>query len=127
MIFRLLTILSITAILTGCSETDSNRGIKIQSAPIKIDIAKTADPAAVNMLPVHFRVVNKDNFDSFISTISKQQNTTQPVFIAITTQDYENLSLNLADLRRYIEQQQSVIIYYRTLTNSDNIPSTKSN
>jgi len=26
--------------------------------------------------------------------------------------DYENLALNLADLRRYINQQNEVIIYY---------------
>tara|TARA_B100002019_G_scaffold289794_1_gene306148 strand:- start:823 stop:948 length:126 start_codon:yes stop_codon:yes gene_type:complete len=26
--------------------------------------------------------------------------------------DYENLSLNFAELRRYIEQQKQIIIYY---------------
>jgi len=26
--------------------------------------------------------------------------------------DYENLSLNFAELRRYIEQQKQIIVYY---------------
>ena len=72
------------------------------------------------MHPITFKVVNKDNIDSFIQTLSKAQGTSNPVFIAITTKDYENLSLNLADLRRYIEDQQSVIIYYRNLTTHNN-------
>jgi hypothetical protein len=67
------------------------------------------------MLPVKFRVVTKDTLDVLLAELSKSQTGT-PVFIAITTRDYENLALNLADLRRYIEQQQSIIVYYRHMT-----------
>tara|TARA_B110000259_G_C13919489_1_gene364244 strand:+ start:382 stop:570 length:189 start_codon:yes stop_codon:yes gene_type:complete len=34
------------------------------------------------------------------------------VFMAISVRGYENISLNLADLRRYILQQKEIIIYY---------------
>jgi hypothetical protein len=100
--------------LLGCGS--SVQKIDVSAKPIQIDVSKTADPEAVKMLPIQFKVVNKSNLDSFIAELSKIQNTNNPVFIAITTKDYENLSLNLADLKRYIEQQQSVIIYYRNLT-----------
>jgi hypothetical protein len=53
--------------------------------------------------------------DSFVAEISRAQGQS-PVFVAIMMKDYENLSLNLADLRRYIEQQQSIIAYYRQMT-----------
>ena len=33
-------------------------------------------------------------------------------YIAISVKDYENLSLNFAELRRYIEQQKEIIVYY---------------
>jgi hypothetical protein len=36
------------------------------------------------------------------------------VFFAISVPHYENLSLNLAELRRYIEAQQGIIVYYET-------------
>ena len=32
-------------------------------------------------------------------------------YIALSVKDYENLSLNFAELRRYIEQQKQIIIY----------------
>ena len=31
----------------------------------------------------------------------------------MSTQDYENMASNIADLRRYIQQQQAVIVYYQ--------------
>ena len=33
-------------------------------------------------------------------------------YIALSVKDYENLSLNFAELRRYIEQQKLIIVYY---------------
>lgn len=40
-----------------------------------------------------------------------------PVFFAISVPDYENMSLNVAELRRYINQQKSLIIYYEDSIN----------
>jgi len=119
----LLTIIAIT--LSACGS--SVQQLSVSAKPIEIDISKTADPAAVKLYPIQFKVVNKSNLDAFIANISKAQGTSNPVFIAITTKDYENLSLSLADLHRYIEQQQAVIVYYRNLTTHTPSTSTLSN
>jgi hypothetical protein len=37
--------------------------------------------------------------------------------LAISVPHYENMSLNLSELRRYIEQQQSIILYYENSIN----------
>lgn len=110
--FRWLFGVPLFLMLAAC---ESKSSIDISAKPIEIEIAKTADPNSVEMLPVKFKVVTKDTVDAFLLELSKSQTGT-PVFIAITTRDYENLALNLADLRRYIEQQQSIIVYYRHMT-----------
>jgi len=33
--------------------------------------------------------------------------------------DYENLAINIADLRRYIEQQTEIIVYYENAVKPD--------
>lgn len=106
-------------LISACSSAGD---IRITTRPIEIDVARTADPNGVQMLPVNFRVVTRETLSSFIEELSRTQGNSSPVFIAITTRDYENLSLNLSDLRRYIEQQQAVIVYYRQMTSrqSDN-------
>lgn len=106
-------------LLFGCAQP-----VTITSKPLELNIAQPADPLPVTLLPIDFKVVTKDNVDAFISNLEKIQGP-KPVFIAITTSDYENLSLNLAELRRYIEQQTAIIVYYKTVTtNPSTNPST---
>jgi hypothetical protein len=33
-------------------------------------------------------------------------------YVVLSMKDYENLAINIADLRRYIEQQKEIIVYY---------------
>lgn len=101
-------------ILSACSD-----GISITTRPVRIDIGQAADPAPVSMLPVNFRVVTRETLPALLDELSRTQGSS-PVFIAITVRDYENLALNFADLRRYIEQQRAVVVYYRQMTSSAN-------
>ena len=39
-------------------------------------------------------------------------------YVAISVKDYENLAINIAELRRYIEQQTEIILYYENAVKS---------
>ena len=54
--------------------------------------------------------MSKKNYKEFIKEYQKKNGADS--YIAISVKDYENLSLNFAELRRYIEQQKQIIIYY---------------
>ena len=51
-----------------------------------------------------------ENYEQFVEEFSKKNGTDS--FIAISVKDYENLSKNFAELRRYIDQQKQIILYY---------------
>ena len=55
-------------------------------------------------------MVNEANFDDFIKRFKEENG--QVAYVALSMRDYENLALNVAELRRYINQQTQVIIYY---------------
>ena len=38
------------------------------------------------------------------------------MFIAMTMNDYELMSFNMQELRRYIREVQEVVVYYRNVT-----------
>ena len=59
---------------------------------------------------VHFYIVTEDTFDEFKERFVKEQG--DFLFYAISVRDYETIALNMAELKRYIEQQQVIIIYY---------------
>jgi len=66
---------------------------------------------------VKIYVVNEDNFEEFKEEFYSKNGKT--AWIAISVKDYENLSLNFAELRRYIEQQKEIIVYYEEAVKPD--------
>jgi hypothetical protein len=48
--------------------------------------------------------------EEFLERFEEESGTT--VFFAMSVPDYENMSMNVAELRRYINQQKALIVYY---------------
>ena len=67
-------------------------------------------PKQVQLNDVKIYVVAAENYDEFVKEFTAKNGA--DAYIAISIKDYENLSLNFAELRRYIEQQKQIILYY---------------
>lgn len=63
-------------------------------------------------------MVTEENMQSFLEKFGKENGET--VYIAISVKDYENLSLNMAEIKRYLEQQKNIIVYYEDSINKTN-------
>ena len=74
------------------------------------DIQIQPRPQPVELSDVEWFVVTPENLEQFLADWEK--NNTQIVFIATSVPGYENLSVNLQELRRYVLQQQQLLIYY---------------
>ena len=121
---RILTSLFLVILLGGCSL------LQPQPLPIPEPIIKTVTeyktleiyqpplPKAINLQDIEFFVVTDKNFDEQIARLKKLQDGSYVLF-GITPLDYENMSYNLQELRRYIRQQKEIIIYYREATQND--------
>jgi hypothetical protein len=77
---------------------------------VKTEIPVVARPKQVQLNDVKIYVVSKVNYEEFIKSYEKKNGADS--YIALSVKDYENLSLNFAELRRYIEQQKQIIVYY---------------
>ena len=67
-------------------------------------------PRPINMNDIKFYVVTIDTFEEFKIRFEKDNG--QFLFYAISVRDYETLALNMAEIKRYLEQQKQIIIYY---------------
>jgi len=78
------------------------------------------------MVDVNWYVVTTDNIEEFEKRFENE--TSDLVFFALSVPHYQNLSVNLSDIRRYIEQQQAIILYYETqITESKSLINKKTN
>lgn len=67
-------------------------------------------PKPVRLNDVRVYVVNERNLDEFLVEFKERHG--EVALVALSMQDYENLALNIAELRRYINQQTQIIVYY---------------
>jgi hypothetical protein len=75
------------------------------------NIPTVPHPKPVQMNDIKIYVVSpSENFEEFKAEFEAKNGADS--YIAISVKDYENLSKNFAELRRYIEQQKQIIIYY---------------
>jgi hypothetical protein len=95
--------------------------VVVQTEYIERTIPTQPRPSPVDMPNVDWYVVNADNIDEFLGRI--EADVGEVVFVAITPKGYENLALGIAELRRYILQQQEIIVYYEQQVSSEENPS----
>jgi hypothetical protein len=96
--------------LMGCSSLRPEPQIVTVTNTVKTTVPIVARPKGAQLNDVKIYVVNSDNYDEFVEKFTNKNG--ELVYIAISVKDYENLSLNFAELKRYIEQQKQIIVYY---------------
>ena len=84
---------------------------------MRTQVPVQARPQQVQLNDVKIWVVSKENYKEFVKEYAKKNGGDS--YIAISVKDYENLSLNFAELRRYNEQQKQIIIYYENAVTVD--------
>ena len=95
--------------LTGCAGFLEDK-VTVQTKIVRPEIPIQTKPKPVTMNNVKFYVVTKKNLNDFLNRFEKENGNT--VFYAISVRDYEDLAINLSELRRYIQQQDKIIVYY---------------
>lgn len=124
-----------------------SKKIEVSSKPVQIDIIQPSLPREINLTEPKWYVVSektianpclkneegkrdcslgKENdwpegytyLDRFLDEM-KKQNGGKVVFVATTIGDYEAMSVNMQELRRYIRELGEVVVYYRDVTIND--------
>jgi len=104
------SLLLATLLISGCSTFLPEPKVVTVTKVTERSIPTVPHPKGVQLNDVKIYVVSKENYDEFVTEFEKKNGA--DAYIAISVKDYENLSLNFAELRRYIEQQKQIILYY---------------
>ena len=104
------------AVLALASCATQKPEVVVQTEYVEQNIPVVPRPDPVTLVAPTFYVVNSDNFTQFIDKFKRKNGT--ETFIAISVKDYENLSISLAELKRYVDQQTEVIAYYENQVKS---------
>ena len=115
-----LRLLLILLLFSGCSRFGSSRDIP-EIAPVEVvTVVKKAPtyhpplPNEIDPVPVEWTVLNPELMQEYLDDL-KEGNAPTNVWYALTTRGYENLSTNMAEVKRYLRQVLSILKYYKEL------------
>ena len=94
--------------------------IEVVAKPIERKIIQPVMPRQIDLQNPTWIVVNPDNWEDQLALIEQQEG--ELVFLAMTIPDYEVMSYNMQELKRYITELKDVVVYYREVTMPNTIP-----
>ena len=95
---------------SGCSSFKELMPLEIRTVEVERKIPVQNRPRPMSLNNLYWYVVTEDTFEAFKQRFVKQNG--DFLLYAISVRDYESLSLNMAELKRFIQQQMLVIGFY---------------
>ena len=104
------SLLLLSLLVSSCASWPKLTQIEVQTVEVERNIPIQNRPRQLNLSNITWYVVTEENFEEFKKRYEKENG--MFLFYVISIRDYETLSLNMAEIKRYIEQQKQIIIYY---------------
>lgn len=104
-----ILLMTLLVVLTGCSSVKELVITKpeiIERPPLNVE-----QPRPATGYPVEFIIITRENFEDAMKKLEAEGK--DAVFFALTDDGYKALSLSVAELRRYIQQQNAVVKAYK--------------
>ena len=111
-------------LVSGCSILGSSRDIPEVKPVEVVTVVKKALtyhpplPNQIDPVPVEWTVLNPELMQEYLDDLN-EGNAPTNAWYALTTKGYENLSTNMAEVKRYLRQVLSILKYYRELDDQE--------
>ena len=107
-----LGFLTLTLLLSACSLPQIDRPITVSAPPIQRPQLVLPSVDELRMRNIEWVIINEENIET---RLEEFKTTGQPIALfVLTAEGYENLALNLSDIRALIQQQQEIIAAYES-------------
>lgn len=103
----ILMVVLLSIFLSSCSTVDLFKTKTIIKAP---DVIHPGAPIAPSIIDFNMIVANRDELEKLINDTDGEF-----AYFILTPEGYEIVIKNFNELRRYIENQKQIILYYRKI------------
>jgi len=111
------TAVALIVLMTVYSCSLIPKQVDVISKPIDRQIAQPMLPRGIDLKEPYWYVVSEKNIDEFLDKLKKEEG--RIVFVAMSIPDYELMSYNMQELKRYINELKEVVVYYKKVTTKE--------
>ena len=109
--WKVSSLLLLCLALSSCSTWNPLKTIEVQTVEVERNVPLQNRPRQLQLNDIHWYVVTEENFAEFKEKFQKENGDPLVAYV-ISVKDYETLAIDMAEIKRYIEQQKQIIIYY---------------
>ena len=109
--WKVSSLLLLSLIISSCSSWNPLKTIEVKTVEVERNVPLQNRPRQLQLNDIHWYVVTEENFVEFKKKF-QEENGDPLVAYVISVKDYETLAIDMAEIKRYIEQQKQIIIYY---------------
>ena len=107
-----LLIISSLFVLGGCSILPKAQPIDVRTIAEIPPMYHPPLPLEIQGVPVKWKVLTPEIMEEYLALVKEGKAPAMPYY-ALTIQQYENLSVNMAEITRYTKNILSIVEYYR--------------
>mgnify|MGYP003658500586 CR=1 FL=1 len=110
---KLVGLLTLSMMASSCSLLTPKQ-IEVTAKPMDRIITQPVLPRQIDLKEPMWYVVSEKNIEEFHARLTKEHGSI--VFVAMSIPDYELMSYNMQELKRYITELKEVVVYYEKVT-----------
>ena len=109
--WKVSSLLLLSLIISSCSSWNPLKTIEVKTVEVERNVPLQNIPRQLDLSDIHWYVVTEENFAEFKKRFLKENGDPLVAYV-ISVKDYETLAIDMAEIKRYIDQQKQIIIYY---------------
>ena len=110
---KIILTASFVALMSGCSMIPSQtKPVEVVTIAERIPMYHPPLPLEVQLVDVDWTVLTPELMEEYLQRIEAGE-APRSAYYALTTKEYENLSMNMAELKRYLKDTLHIIEFYR--------------
>lgn len=108
-ILNVLGCILILSVVSACGA--KTQPIAISTSPVDKPVLTLPSADPITARPVEWVIITRENYEAVFAKLEREGRSV--VLFGLTDKGYENLSLNLNDVRTHIQQKNAIIIAYQ--------------
>tara|TARA_Y100001972_G_C7652277_1_gene328058 strand:- start:1353 stop:1736 length:384 start_codon:yes stop_codon:yes gene_type:complete len=110
---KIILTASFAALMSGCSMIPSQtKPVEVVTIAERMPMYHPPLPLEVQLVDVDWTVLTPELMEEYLQRIEAGE-APRSAYYALTTKEYENLSMNMAELKRYLKDTLHIIEFYR--------------
>ena len=109
--WKVSSLLLLSLVISSCSSWNPLKTIEIKTVEVERNVPLQNRPRQLDLADIHWYVVTEENFAEFKKRFQKENGDPLVAYV-ISVKDYETLAIDMAEIKRYIDQQKQIIIFY---------------